>query len=463
MIRLLLRNLLCLLLPCLLVLGVSARAEPPGASCPESFPAEAPNETATRNSELDRLAALAVTCLQSAQFYAYQGQLLLMQERYVDALVALERSLLLDSAKPGVQLDYVVALSKTGNQESARALANQVLERDDMPPSVRASLEGVLRERATSDKADDARRWLWRGSLSSLVGVESNLNSATSADAISLTLPNGNISLMLDGTSKPRSGSAWLNIGSVTGQSALDKGSLVFQADWRERVAPGNGELGYRQQDASLLFRPNNANGWIPRIAVSNFSMDGSTLFTGLTATAWREYSGDILSRSLSSCIYRAGLEGERRTYTQDNTQNGFYGSVLTSLVCLQGDNLYQWGIQTGRDWASTLRAGGDQTRLDLKALWERQWQFGRTTAEWMMSGLQDASPYSKLLGGVTRTTLRQNARFTLTKRLEYSSRGASWGSLYSVTNFEIFRHTSNLELFDIKGESFYTGLRYEF
>ena len=170
-----------------------------------------------------------------------------------------------------------------------------------------------------------------------------------------------------------------------------------------------------------------------------------------------------MLSRSLSSCIYRAGLEGERRTYTQDNTQNGFYGSVLTSLVCLQGDNLYQWGIQTGRDWASTLRAGGDQTRLDLKALWERQWQFARTSAEWMMSGLQDASPYSKLLGGVTRTTLRQNARFTLTKRLEYSSRGASWGSLYSVTSFEIFRHTSNLELFDIKGESFYTGLRYEF
>lgn len=445
-------------------MGACAQAQPLPV-CPASFPLVASSDGYIRSQELGRLQSLAPACLQRADFYAYQGQLLLQQERFADALVAIERSLLLDSARPGVQLDYVLALSKTGDIDSARALAQQVLIRDDAPPAVRAALEAVLREQRTpSTRLLDPSLWQWRGHVLSMLGVDSNINSATSADAINLTLPNGNVSLLLDGSSKPKSGYALLNAVQFTGQANLDEGLLVVQGDWRERFAPGNNDFGYSQQDASVLFRSHAPGAWIPRIAISNFSMGGSTLYTGLTGTAWREYSGSTLSNSLSSCSYRAGLEGERRTYAQDSTQNGFYGSVLGTLMCTEGDNHYQWGLQAGRDWASTAnRAGGNQTRIDLKALWERQWHWGRTTTEWVMSDLRDSNPYSDLLGGITRATLRQNLRISLTKRLNSEEKPNAWGGLYSVTVFEVLRHKSNLDLFDVRGESLYTGLRYEF
>lgn len=463
MIRKLLRYLCTPLILCLLAWGAPARAQVLQA-CPGGFAAVASGVAAERSQELGRLQSLSTACLLSADYFAYQGQLLLQQGRFADALVALERSLLLDSAQPGVQLDYVIALSKTGDDQSARALAQQVLSRDDAPPAVRAVLEEVLREARDPGAMADSSPWQWRGYVMSMLGTDSNLNSATSADAINLTLPNGNVSLLLDGSSRPRSGNAWISAGQVTAQASLEGGVLVVQGETRERLAPGNSGFAYSQQDAFALYRPNSPDGWVPRIAVSNFSMDGAALFTGLSGSAWREFGGANLSDKLAGCTYRAGLEGERRTYAQDSTQNGFYGSVLGALTCTEGDNHYQWGVQGGRDWASSaLRAGGNQTRVDFKALWDRQWSWGRTTTEWVVSELRDSAPYSDLLGGITRSALRQNIRISLTKRLHSEEKPNAWGGLYSVTVFEVLRHKSNLELFDVRGESLYTGLRYEF
>lgn len=468
MIRQFLRYLQPLFLLCLLAWGVSARVQAQVLRvCPPSFPSVASDDPSVRNQELERLQAVAPVCLQSADFFAYQGQLLLQQQRFADALVALERSLLLDSSRPGVELDYVLALAKTGDSDSARSLAQQVLEREDAPAAVRAVLEDALHDGNSrqSTLLADGFAWQWRGHVQSLLGTDSNLNSATSADAINLTLPNGNVSLLLDGSSRPRSGSAWLNTGQLSGQANVDGGLLVVQGESRERLAPGSSDFAYSQQDAFVLYRPNNPDAWVPRIAVSNFRMGGTTLYTGLTATAWREYPGAALAeQQLSGCSYRVGLEGERRTYAQDTTQNGIYASVLGALLCNDGDDHYQLGVQTGRDWASSAyRAGGNQTRLDFKALWGRQWRWARTTVEWVVSDLRDANPYSDLLGGVTRSTLRQNFRISVTKRLNLQEKPNAWGGLYSVTVFEVLQHKSNLELFSVKGESLYTGLRYEF
>jgi len=462
-IRQLLKYLPILLLLCLLGSGAPVRAQGVGAQvCPAAFPAVAAQESVLRGQELERLLPLSAACLQRADFFAYEGQLFLLQGRFVDALAALERSLLLDSSRLGVQLDYVLALAKTGDLESARALAQQVLARNDAPAAMRQALESVLREEQQA--VNVLGRWQWRGSVQSLVGRDSNLNSASSADAINLTLPNGNVSLLLDASSKPRSGLADITTGHFTGQTGLDGGLLVLQGDWRERLAPSNSEFGYRQQDASLFFRPYDADAWTGRVAASNFAMGGTALFEGLSASTWREFPGKRLSESISGCNVRTGLEAERRTYAQDRTQNGVYGSMVGLLLCVQAENNYQLGMQGGRDWASVAsRAGGDQARLDVKAAWERQWPWARTSAEWITSRLQDSRAYSDLLGGVTRTTLRQNLRISVIKKLNSQDKNNSWGGLFSVTVLEVLRHKSNIELFDVRSESLYTGLRYEF
>jgi len=424
-------------------------------ACPAAFPIVASVDAAFRRQEIASLQPLTTVCLQRADFYAYQGQLLLLQERFVDALVSLERSLLLDATQLGVQLDYAIALAQTGDVDSARALAQQVLEGKDAPLAIRQTLEAILRNE--QQPASPTSRWHWRGSLQSLLGQDSNLNSATSADVINLTLPNGNVSLLLDTSSKPRSGVGSITAGHVLAQTAVDSGLLVVQGDWRERLAPSNSEFGYRQQDASVQFKSHNAENWAGRLAVSTFSMGHATLFTGQTVTAWKELS-------LKDCTLRTGLETEKRTYAQDDTLNGIYGSAFGAILCARNQNHYQLGIQAGKDWAAhPTRAGGNQTRLDLKASWDRQWQWARTTAEWVASQLHDTNPYSDLLGGVTRATLRQNLRISVIKRLKYEDKLDSWGGWYSVSMFEMLRHNSNINLFDVRSQSLYTGLRYEF
>jgi len=272
------------------------------------------------------------------------------------------------------------------------------------------------------------------------------------------------VPLLLDASSKPRSGFSGITTGHVTGQTGLDGGLLVVQGDWRERLAPSDSEFSYRQQDASLLYRPYGADAWVGRVAASSFAMGGTVLYEGLAASMWREYPGKGLSGATSGCTVRTGVEAERRAYAQDRTQNGVYGSLLGLLMCAQGENNYQIGLQGGRDWASVAsRAGGDQTRLDVKAAWERQWHWARTSAEWIASSLQDSRAYSDLLGGVTRTTLRQNLRISVIKRLNSEDKLNSWYGLYSVTVLEVLRHKSNIDLFSVRSESLYTGLRYEF
>jgi hypothetical protein len=192
--------------------------------------------------------------------------------------------------------------------------------------------------------------------------------------------------------------------------------------------------------------------------------MGGTALFEGLSASTWMEFPGKRLSESISGCSVRTGLEAERRGYAQDRTQNGVYGSLNGLLLCAHGENNYQLGMQGGKDWASVAsRAGGDQTRLDVRVAWERKWQWARTSAELITSRLQDSRAYSDLLGGVTRTTLRQNIRISVIKRLNSAERLNTWGGLYSVAVLEALRHKSNIALFDVKGESLYAGLRYEF
>ena len=437
--------------------GVTARAQQLDLLvCPAAFPQSAATSFAQRSQEIARLQPLAATCLQRADFYAYQGQLLLMQERFVDALAALERALLLDSGQPGVQLDYVIALAKTGDLESARALAQQVLERSDAPVAVRLALEDVMRQQQ-QPPVDTQASWQWRGSVQTLLGKDSNLNSATSADAINLTLPNGNVSLLLDESSKPKSGAASVTTGQLFGQTNTSAGLVVVQADWRERAAPGRSQFGYSQQDASVLLRPHSNETLAVRLALSSFSMGGSALFAGQAASTWKEFKA-------GTCSLRAGLETERRSYAQDNTQDGTYASTFGLAQCSEGANSYIVGALAGKDWASNpSRAGGSQARLDVRASWDRQWQWARTSTEWVASRLRDERPYSFLLGGTTRSTLRQNFRISVIKKLNSEEKINSWGGLYSVSVIEVLRHRSNLELFDVRSESLYTGLRYEF
>lgn len=441
-------------------------------ACSDNFPHVAPPDSTIRAQEIERLRLMAPSCLGRADYYAYQGQLHYMQGRYLDALMSIERSILLDSSQLGVQLDYVMALAKTGSLGAAQELAKQILGREDMPPTLRATLEDVLKAHVANPAHDledkkqglDLKDWRWRGSVQALLGRDLNLNTGIKADYVYLTLPNENLYLPLDASSKPKAGTAALASAQMVGESVLDDGHLLVQGTWVERVVPNSSEYAIRQQDASILYRPASQDTWLKRIAASRLELGGRSLLNTFIGTTWREYQALSLASWATKCRYILGFEGERRFFVQDGTLNGLYGGALSGLLCDTATSEYQLGIQAGRDWAvNPNRAGGHQTRLDLKAHWGRNWSWGRITMDAFTSSVADSDPYSDLLGGVTRRSLRQSYRATYTKRLDTLERFNTWGGIYWVTALEKQKNQSNINLFSTRGGSIYNGLRFEF
>ena len=436
-------------------------------ACPDDWRTDEPPATATaRTAHIARLRALADACLDRADYHARLGLLLLQAGRAPEAVVELERSLLLDDDQPGVQLDFVLALAQSGDLASARALAQEVLSRPDVPDSTRRALIPYLQpSRLQSLQNTLNHGWSpWRGAAQSLIGQDTNLNSATSADSITLTLPNGNIPLTIDGSARPRKGTSAVESVQLMRQRQMDDGLLHVEAGWRERLAPGNAEFGYRQLDASAYYRPDGDQRWSQRYGITHFTMNGATLYQGLSASLWREHNSDVLSPSLATCRHRYGLEGERRNFVQDSTQSGLYAGGLLALLCASGPNQYQLSLQSGHDWrANDQRAGGDQTRTDLRLQWQHMAPWGRSHLDWTLSRLDDSQSYSTLLGGDVRHTRRQTVRWQVTKRLHSVGDPFGWGGWYWVGSLEWLRFDSNVELFNLRGRSVHTGVRYEF
>lgn len=73
------------------------------------------------------------------------GGLLLRNGQVGDALIWLEKSLLLDPEQPGVAADYAVALAGVGEADASSALAEQVLSRSDVPETLEALLDDLSR------------------------------------------------------------------------------------------------------------------------------------------------------------------------------------------------------------------------------------------------------------------------------------------------------------------------------
>jgi len=193
------------LAPMAMLLGMFAPSAWAQAACPAA--------AVWQQASLERLSQWAEACDENAFFHAHWGAVLLAQGQTEAAAVALEKALLLNPDLPGAQLDYAQALAQIGLKGSARAMLKEVLQRPDIQPTLKAQLLPAQ----TASAGASALDWQWSSLLQSSYGHESNLNSATYTDTLTLYLSNGPVTLGLSDNVKPMPGNALKSSAALQG------------------------------------------------------------------------------------------------------------------------------------------------------------------------------------------------------------------------------------------------------
>ncbi len=446
-------------------------------------------------------------CLKSAPYYAQLGQYLLLAKRPKDALEALERSLLIEADQPAVQLDFAISLAESGDPISAKALVDQVLLRPDLPSALREALlsvkgangsavsfenqelgsngmggasGGLKGEGAGAAPSAGSRfpwsqkwdqifgsEWMTQGNAQLLYGHDSNLNSASTVSTINLTLPNGTVPLTLDASSLPQKGVTQIAALQFNAQRPLGDKFLLLSGSWMGRNTPNNPGLGFNNEELLIQLKPEKDLGIQQRVVFNHFEIGGSNFYNALSYALWSEKALDqgfnLPQLGLLACRARFGGEIERRTYAQDPTQNGIFGGGILGGTCTGERDQFNLSVISGLDWASdAMRAGGNQRRQELKTSWIHAINKARLSLEWGEQWINDDTIYSDLLGGINRNTLRKSTKISFQYPIEQKLSMMS-GSLFWVSYWESLRYSSSVDLFNLRGESVQTGLKWDF
>jgi hypothetical protein len=417
-------------------------------------------------------------CLKSAPFHAWWGATLLALGRPVEAVEPLERALLEDPDLPGAELDLAQALAEEGDTASARAFLSAMRRRPDLPLPIGSAIDRQLDLLSLPAQVAGAitQGWQYRLQLSAFGGADSNLNNAPATSEITLTFPQGNVTLPLAPTSQARGGGALMGAAQWQGLRVHGDSLWVLQAELRARET-SQSDTNYQQADlaATWLQAPAAPRQWVVRLAGTDLHYGGSNLIRATRGTV--QYQWDSLNAAggtarwpdiLGGCRPAASLELEDRRYPASPTLNGLYEGGAFGWLCrrsttahageaLTADtSFYSLQARIGTDHPlEDGRPGGSFRRDELRAQWEGPLlSKGRIGALWTSTRQSDREPYSPLLGDVPRRTLRHGLQLE-----------ASWPlrpALSLVANAEVARQSSNIAVFASRESSLYVGLRWE-
>ena len=417
----------------------------PEGACPEAFPLKPPQSSAARQQELTRLEGLSEACSTRADFYAWQGALWLSEGAFQQAAIALEKALLLNPDLPGVELDYAQVLAQMGEKSSARDLVGSVLARPDIPIP--------LRDWLTSAQMDWAEpSWQRRLLLQTMVGAESNLNSAPTSGILTLTLPGGSVPVVLAQNEHPRGGWASLNTAAAEATHTVGEGTLSLAGEASARLTPGDTSNNLETVSASALWvRPVMSSTVGARLGVTRLWLGGIDLYEENAIKVFAEHA---VPGTGNACRGGLGLDYALRVYPSSSTLNGDYSGAQLGVGCQREKTSISGIAQWGRDRAQDpVRLGGGQDRVDFTLSGSQNLATGVASLVFQWSRLHDADSYSPLLGRVARVITRQAGRaqyeYFINKRLSM------------IGYLEKTSQQSNISLFEMANQAFYLGLRW--
>lgn len=383
-------------------------------------------------------------CQGRADYFAYYGAVLLTIAHPQEAAVALEKALMLAPELGGAQLDYAQALAELGEIESARHLADVVATRADLPPG----LQTWLIDQAAQWRDD---RWRFGWSLDVLAGVESNLNSSPDIRYLTLVLPSGRVPLELDDREGRISGPAVRSDLIVTAARKLGSGLLQFGAESLIRHTPSSDSTRHELINANTSYLHPLWTGQLGlRVEQTRIRIGSAPAYLGNSLNLLYQLPPAWLPER---CTLSAGQAYEQREFPAAPYQNGRYDGNVVQYGCRRAEWQFSAGLQSGRDHAQNAsRLGGDQQRVDVNLGVSRLW--GRDLVAFILSSSQarDQRGYSPLLGGERRRIDRLTARLSWEHPLD-----RRWSI---IGQLEHTQQNSNIELFGMRNQTFYLGIR---
>jgi hypothetical protein len=423
-----------------------------------------PRSPSDRRVLLQRFELARPACMVHAGFLAVLGALWLEEGEPDQALLWLERALLLDPDLLGAQADHALALAALGDPSARAALAARWQQRVDVPPALRERLAMAPAPRPRAARAGDAPagpQWLLYREMSLVAGHETNLDHSPRLSEITLTLPDGvPQTLPLLEPVVPRRGGAVL--GDVSIQLAHSpRTGLVLQAGvlLTARHSPAEPDTDWRhvQLAASASQRWGLWKGQAQFTAtdVGGTSNDRYRLLRG----------GMSAEREALGCSHRLSIEHETRrhqdTPRSDGRSNGLQWNSLCPLV---GTTSWTWGVglRIARDVPpDPERVGGTQHQagLGLRATGPLPGSM-RLDASLRYTRLADRDGYSPLLeNGAAREIGQAQFNLELTRPLGAFFGGRGNGTEW-VLQLQHTRQGSNLVIFRYQGTSTFSGLR---
>lgn len=427
-----------------------------------------PQTAAARRTLLHRFEAVRTACIAHAPFLATLGALWLEEGEPDQALLWLERSLMLDPEMLGAQADHALALAALGEPAARNTLAEQWLTRSDVPPALRQRLAmslpsaaGVPRGAGNGSAGRQVSNnggWVSYREATMISGFETNLDHSPRLNEITLTPPDGPVDLPLNTPLRPRSGGAVL--ADLSWQLARKtEGGTLLQTGVQGSARHAPGETDTNWHDVQLA--ASVANDWA---SWRGQLMTSATWVGGPLNEPYRLLRlGASLERNALGCAHRTLLETESRVQSETQSADGRTVGVLWSTQCpVRGTGDWVWGIavRAGLDRPRNQdRPGGAQHLASLGARLQGTAGAGiRFDVNLRASRIQDAEGYSPLL---ENNATRQIHQSQLTIELAKPLRIESLSGAEALVQLQMVRQSSNLALFRYQGVSTYGGLRW--
>lgn len=380
-----------------------------------------------------------------------QGEQALEAGQAEQAGLIFERILLEQPWRLGVWLDYALSLQQIGDNDSARAIYQSLLQQNPpayLVPKIKQQIQLI---------SQPVAEWQYGGSITLLDGHDSNLNRAPLTNTLTLTLPGGVLApLPLSSASQASAGTSRLmHLDWQAARQGSTNSDWLLQAALNTRQAPGNDNQNYLQSGIGLSHRwiGTSAREYRAVLAAQDLQYGGIDVQQILRAGFYRVQPWQTSAKTACSGSY--GAEWEKLAYPFSGELDGQYFGIAADLSCKQNP-VWQLLLRTGLDKAESQRPGGDQQSIDLRG------QLGGNlgTGEWLALSelilLHDTSGYSPLLDNNAVRSIGH-----LLFKLEYQR--PLGRRLYAVVSTESFRQKSNLSLFSLRGSAAWLGVRYQF
>lgn len=416
-----------------------------------------PASPGERRRLLQRLDEARDSCKDHAGLLASLGGLWLEEGEPGQALIWLERSLLLDPGNRGAQLDLALALAALGDPTARDQLSAEWQGQPDVPPVAWARLAASRGTLPAATAAPARGRWARAGEASLVFGWESNLDHSPRLNELTITPPDGPIELELDQPLRPRPGA--ITVGEFSWQLAYSpqpETLIVAGAQATVRHAPEDRATDWNnvQVAASLSQR---VGAWRGQLQLSASRFGGP-----LNEPFETQRSTISLNRVGLGCGHKVSAEYEAKTLPRTRTNDGRTTSIAWNTNCplsAQADAVIGIALRAARDeprddnrpgGVQMLTGGGLRYTGPLSGPWRID-----TSLRWQKTVTDQV--YNQLLKADARREIRHwqfSAEFA--RSLSHQNNGGEW-----VVQLQFAEQTSNISIFTYRSTSITGGLRW--